>query len=68
MKTQNQKLQALVNRINERSKVLLKRNKVIENDHARGLDRGYADAFALVVTWIQEIIDYELQDKESIND
>ena len=71
MKTLNEKLQYKLDFIRERSKENLKMAngaKGNESLHYRGLSKGYADAFELAAEWIQEIIDYELQDKESIND
>ena len=74
MKTQNEKLQFQLDFIRERSKENLKQAAFLKDIHKgeglyiRGLCKGYGDAFALTAKWIQEIIDYDLQNKnESIN-
>ena len=74
MKTLNEKIQSKLDFIIERSKENLKQAALLKNVHKgedlfyRGLYKGYGDAYALTAEWIQDIIDYELQDKESIND
>ena len=61
MRTQNEKLQRLVNSIKDSSKVNSRLAKSASEDHSKGLFKGYADAYELTAGWIQKIIDLDKQ-------
>ena len=67
MKTQSRKLTDLIKRIKQSSRINSRLAKSAPEDHLKGLYKGYADAYELTAGWIQEIIHYELQDKENID-
>ena len=61
MKTQNEKLQDLADMIIKFSRETNRKAKSCEG-HKKGLYTGWTECYKMTAKWIQEIIDYELQE------